>query len=192
MPRRYGISADAREVFNLLGAVTTAIDHYLQGQPAGMSLGAISKVRTAAHHQLLLLPPTLDFQDINVFSPYIYEACRTTALIYSFGVIFPVSNAYNLQQELVRRLRGSLESFEGESWEDGISGLRLWMLVLGGIAASDGPCRTWIVEQLRRFVRIWEICEWRSVKEVLRSFLWLESACDNGGRLLWSEVIAKC
>src|SRR5580700_8859274 len=75
VPRRYGISADAREVFNLLGAVTIAIDHYLQGQPAGMNLGAIAKVRTAAHHRLLSLSPVLDLQDVTIFSPYIYEAC---------------------------------------------------------------------------------------------------------------------
>jgi hypothetical protein len=62
------------------------------------------------------------------------------------------------------------------------------MLMLGGIAALDKAERPWFVSQLVRLVRILRI-DWDSVGEIMESFLWLESACGSGGRLLWSEVM---
>lgn len=44
----YGISADMMKMFGLEGAVTLEIDLYLRGEPAGLTLGAIAKVRTPA------------------------------------------------------------------------------------------------------------------------------------------------
>ena len=69
-----------------------------------------------------------------------------------------------------------------------MSGVLLWMLVLGGIAASDKPERPWFVSQLALIVRRLDITEWGSIEDTLESFLWLESACGQGGRELWDEA----
>jgi hypothetical protein len=177
------------KVFNIMGAATTAIDHYLRGEPAGLNLGAIAKIRTAAQHRILSLPPSFELQDASGLSPHTYEACRTCALIYGIAVIFPVSNVYNLVQNLASRLQESLMYLDVESCELSLSALYLWILVLGGIAASDGPERTFFVVHLESIVMKYQICEWSGVEEILQKFLWLESACGPGGRALWAEVM---
>jgi hypothetical protein len=64
----------------------------------------------------------------------------------------------------------------------------LWILILGGIAALDKVERPWFVSQLGTLVKILEI-DWDGIEEILESFLWLDSTCGSGGRLLWSEVM---
>jgi hypothetical protein len=140
---------------------------------------------------MLSLPLSVELQDLFVFSPHIYEACRTTALIYGIAVIFPVSNAYTLLQDLARRLKASLIYFKVEGCVVSLLCLYLWMLVLGGIAASDGPERPWFVMQLEIFAVNCKMYDWSAVEEVLKSFLWLESACGAGGRILWMEATKK-
>jgi hypothetical protein len=191
MLHKYGVGTDMVKVFNLVGAVTMAIDHYLRGEPAGLTLGVIAKTRTAAQHRILSLPLSSEWQDPFDFSSQMYETCRTTALIYGIAVIFPVSNAYSLLQDLTRRLKASLLYFNPESYEPEISRVHLWMLILGGIAASDGPERTWFVIQLEILAIKCHIYDWAAVEEILRSFLWLESACGVAGRILWIEAMKQ-
>jgi hypothetical protein len=191
MLQKYGIGTDMVKVFNLVGAVTMAIDHYLRGEPAGLTLGAIAKTRTAAQHRILSLPLSIELQDPSDFSSHMYEACRTTALIYGIAVIFPISNAYSLLQDLARRLKASLVFFNLESYKPEVSGVHLWMLILGGIAASDGPERVWFVTQLEIFAIKCHTYDWAAVEEILRSLLWLESACGVAGRILWIDAMKK-
>jgi hypothetical protein len=61
------------------------------------------------------------------------------------------------------------------------------MLVLGGIASLDKPERVWFVERLARLAAMLDV-DWCEVKEILGTFLWLESACGDGGKELWGEV----
>lgn len=179
------------KVLSIVGAVTMAIDYYLKGEPAGLTLGAIAKIRTAAQHRILSLPLSVELQDSFVFSPHIYEACRTTALIYGIAVIFPISNACNLLQDLTQRLRASLTYFIMDDCGSGLSDVYLWMLVLGGIAASDGPERPWFAMQLGNFAMTYRMRDWSAVQEILKPFLWLESACGAGGRNLWMETMVE-
>jgi hypothetical protein len=76
-------------------------------------------------------------------------------------------------------------------FEKTLLNLHLWMLMLGGIAETEKLGRTWYVEGLARYAGKWRNFEWSSVKEILTSYLWLESNCELGGRLLWAEVMAK-
>jgi hypothetical protein len=64
----------------------------------------------------------------------------------------------------------------------------LWILVLGGIAASDTEEREWFVKSIAMVVKILQIGTWEQVTEIMEGFLWLDSACDAGGRILWAEV----
>jgi hypothetical protein len=91
-------------------------------------------------------------------------------------------------QALVRRLTASLEVTDIESHSVHYSGLRLWMLVLGGIAALGKPERPWFVSNLA-LVSVKRLnLDWDGVEDILKTFLWLESACGPGGRQLWDEV----
>jgi hypothetical protein len=95
--------------------------------------------------------------------------------------------------ELVRRLKEAIESLEREIGDFAmeLSGVFLWMLVLGGIASSDKPERPWFVSQLALIVNKLHIMDWSGVDDILESFLWLESACGHGGRELWDEIMTS-
>ena len=103
----YGLSTEMIAVFEATGATTMAIDHYVQGQPAGLSLSVISRTRTAVQKRILSLPLATELQGPNF--PFVYEACRLTGLVYGIAVIFPIHNAYLVLQELVQKIKTALE-----------------------------------------------------------------------------------
>ena len=191
----YGITESMLEVLDSIGAFTLAVDYYLQGNPFGLKLGAVARTRTAVQQRLLLLP-TAEELGIPLSSsnpkpkPNIYECCRLTALIYSVAVVLPLPNSHSVLQELVRRLTVVMEILDFRIFGVGLEGVLLWMLVLGGIAALDTPQRDWFTSRLAWAVRKLDRDDWEGVEDILRSFLWLDSACGQGGRLLWREAMA--
>jgi hypothetical protein len=189
----YGITESMLQVLDSIGGFTLAVGHYLQGKPFGLKLGEIAGARTAVQQRLLLLQTA---EELNIPSssskpkPNIYECCRLTALIYSVGVVLPVPNSHSVLQELVRRLMKAIGVLDIRTFGVELGGVLLWMLVLGGIAALDTPERHWFASQLAWIVRRLDIDDWEGVEDILGSFLWLDNACGQGGRLLWSEAMA--
>jgi hypothetical protein len=182
------------QVLDSIGAFTLAVDYYLQGNPFGLKLGAVARTRTAVQQRLLLLPTAEELSIPSSSSkpkPNIYECCRLAALIYGVAVVFPVPNSHGLLQELARRLIIVLRVLDIRTFGVELGGVLLWMLVLGGIAALDTPERHWFASQLAWTVRRLDVDDWEVVEDILGSFLWLDSACSQGGRLLWSEVMCN-
>jgi hypothetical protein len=181
------------QVLDSIGGFSLAVDYYLQGKPFGLKLGAIARARTAVQQRLLLLQSA---EELGIPSsspkpkPNIYECCRLTALIYGVGVVFPVPNSGSVLQELVGRLMIAIGVLDIRTFGPELGGVLLWMLVLGGIAALGTPERHWFASQLAWIVRRLDIDDWEGVEDILGSFLWLDSACGQGGRLLWSESMA--
>jgi hypothetical protein len=64
-----------------------------------------------------------------------------------------------------------------------------WCLILGGIAATGSSERRWYVEEIRRLAGPYGLPEWDRIKRDLKTILWLDRACDFGGRLLWEEAL---
>ena len=191
--KEYGITESMLQVLNSISAFTLAVDYYLQGKPFGLKLGAIARARTAIQQRLLLLQTAEELSIPSSSSkpkPNIYECCRLTALIYGVGVVFPVPNSHSVLQELVRRLMIAIGVLDIRTFGAELGGVLLWMLVLGGIAALDTPERHWFASQLAWIVRRLVIDDWEGVEDILGSFLWLDSVCGQGGRLLWSESMA--
>jgi hypothetical protein len=108
-------------------------------------------------------------------------------------VVHPIPNPHNVLAELVWRLKVSILGLGREIGDFAmeLSGVLLWILVLGGVASSDKPERPWFVSQLALIVRKLRLTDWDGVEDILESFLWLESACGKGGRELWDEVISS-
>jgi Fungal specific transcription factor domain len=191
----YGITDTMLEVLECMEAITLAIDHYLQGKPGGLTLGQIVRTRTGIQKRLLLLPTAKELNiSINIVNKpscrsNLYECCHLTAMIFSIAVIFPIPSTYDVLQTLVRELIASLEVTDIESYSEDCSGVLLWMLVLGGIAALDKPERPWFVSNLVLSVERLKL-DWDGAEAILKTFLWLESACSPGGRQLWDEVMS--
>ena len=186
---RYGITDTILEVLLGMSSLTMAIDHYVKGRARALTVGTIHRTRTAIQQQLLSLPVGTVLSDVSA-STNLYECCRLTAVIYSLAVIYPIPNTYDVLQTLVRKLKVALLLSNAEN-ETVCSEILLWMFVLGGIGALDKPERGWFVACLVVLVsktRL-NLTNWKGVEAILEKFLWLESACDGGGRLLWSEVM---
>jgi hypothetical protein len=146
----YCMTETAMFVFDAIAALTIAMEHYLEGEPAGLSLGALSKMRTAVQYRLLSLLSSTELDGVPLLEPDIYEACRLTALIYSVAIVYPIPNSYKALQQLVQLLKVSIEICDVEQLEIAHPDLLLWMLVLGAIAAFEKPERLWYVTQLVR------------------------------------------
>jgi len=183
------------QVLDSMGAFALAIGHYLQGKPFSLSSGEINRARVAVQHRLVSLPPEeeLIIMPEDELQPSIYECVRLTALIFGVAVVHPIPNPHNVLVGLVRRLKITILGLGREIGDFAmeLSGVFLWMLVLGGVASSDKLERPWFVSQLALIVRKLRLMDWGGVEDILESFLWLESACGKGGRELWDEVISS-
>jgi hypothetical protein len=180
------------QVFDAIAALTLAFDHYLQGEPDSLTLGQLYKTRTAIGKRLMLLPNNKELNMIPDSSSNIYECCRLTALIFGVAVVFqePVLKSYDILQVYVTDLKSVIEDsdlYKSNAQNNSLSGVFLWILVLGGIAALDRPERRWFVSQLALLVERMKL-EWCGVQKILETFLWLDSACGAGARDLWAKV----
>lgn len=187
----HGLTPEVIELFDAISAVTMAIEHHLSGESRGLTLTAIARTRTTCQLRLLSLSTASEIFEMPEEAPYVYEAVRLTANIYAIGVIFPIPRSSAVLQTLVQKLAAAIEEAELERYGNLIPDLLLWILVLGGIAALHKPERSWYVDRLVTFSRVWDVVKWSDVKAVLVRFLWLDSACGASGRKLWSLVAER-
>ena len=173
----------------LVGAYTTALDYYHQGKPGGLSLAVITRIKWALQQQLLLLPPAQELNEIPLFKLSFYECCRLTLHIFGLAVVFiDTSDAYSHLQTLVTRLITWLERLYVYGYGTDSAHFLLWMLTLGGIAASGKPERPWFASRLAIVLQRLNIT-WDDAQEVLERYLWQENACGTEGRELWYEAV---
>lgn len=111
-------------------------------------------------------------------------------MIFGVAVVLPLPDNARVLQVHVTRLQAAIEDINLQTsrlQHAAISNVLLWILVIGGVAALDKPERPWFVSRLGMLIRAIKM-DWNDVKEVLKTFLWLDSACDFGGRQLWAQA----
>ena len=147
-------------------------------------------VRNAAQHRLLSLPSweELDVHDREDLERSTYECCWLTALLYSNSVIFPLPPHLGWGVSLVSKLQDFLERSKFDEWEDDMSALLVWSLVIGGVASSWTPSRKWFEQALKlRLIRC-RLTSKSVLRKVLGEFLWTDSACARGAESLWDAL----
>ncbi|XMA18427.1 hypothetical protein WAI453_011218 [Rhynchosporium graminicola] len=87
--------------------MTKAIQHYLDGEPKGLTLEVILRTRYDVQHRILSLPPITDLPVLEF--PFTYEACRLGGLIYSIAVLLPIPNSCLVLKELVQQVQTAIE-----------------------------------------------------------------------------------
>jgi hypothetical protein len=187
---KIGFTAELAEVFQAMKAYTSIVEKYEDGSTTEPDLCRICNQRNFVQHCLLSLLPAgkLD-QDFRKSHP-VYEICRLTGLIFGVGVIFPLPAQTAPLPTLVRLLQTELQesSLESDWWFLDAVKVLIWVLTLGGIAATGLPNRTWFVAALGRVSARSGLARWQDLKLVLDQMVWLDSACDFGGEQLWEEV----
>ena len=110
------------------------------------------------------------------------ELWRLAVLLFSSVVVYPLQNRAPMLYYMsdITRLLESGRHVDGD--------FRLWLLMLGGMAAENEPLQSWYVTQLKEIIGTQRRL-WSDIRAVLHGFLWLDSACGEGGLELWLRVL---
>jgi hypothetical protein len=116
------------------------------------------------------------------------EICRLAIMIFAYGVLFPVPDPRPMQR-LVHELGGTMTRSEVTAGEN--EEFLLWAAFIGGMGAAKIELRAVFVDIVTQYATRLGIENWDAVVSVLRKFLWLECACNAGGKALWQHHMNK-
>lgn len=152
----------------------------------------VADQRNLTQYTLLSIPPSTDLPTYysHPTEAATYEACRLAALVFAVGVIFPIPAPNTPLPKLAQQLQSVLQQSSSSAlWTSPNTRIPLiWILILGGIAASDTPERPFFVSALGETARRSGLTSWQDVKRVLEMMLWYDVACDEAGESLWLEA----
>jgi hypothetical protein len=186
----FGINDSAVTVFQAMIDLSVVIDHHCRGIRPIVDIVDLIDTRNAIQHSLMSLPTGDELEYGQVSSVCLYESIRHTAIIYSAAVTFPLPPSTGIFRTATTRLQNILDESKSDPCWQLCPDVILWILVLGGIASFGIKERGWFVQNLAAVSAALNLSEWEQVVEKLENYLWLGSACDTGGQLLWAEVLA--
>jgi hypothetical protein len=189
--RVFGTSNEAIKILQALADLTVIIECYSRGIAPVPELSTVIDKRNFVQHTLLSLPTAYEQEFAEISSVHLYEAVRYTALIYSVAVTFPLPPVTGIYDKFTARLKSVLEESKLDLCWNMYPKTLLWVLTLGGIASSVTAHRSWYVQTLATISAALNISRWDEVVEEMGQYLWLERACDVGGRKLWLDVIRE-
>ncbi|EAW13689.1 uncharacterized protein ACLA_044090 [Aspergillus clavatus NRRL 1] len=173
-------------VFDTLRRYIVLLQEYAQGHLKGLDMAYLLGSRNIIHHRALSLPATHDPPRRRVNEPF-----RLAVTAFSLLVVFPTPLMARPYPRLAESLRGELGSVE-ECYQDwiGMPEVLVWVLVLGGMAATGTPQRAWYAGKLRWLVAMLGIVSWEQMRRILKSVVWMENLCVDEGVALWQEIQA--
>jgi len=169
----FGINESTLRVIRSMVEVSMIIDGHTRGVRPITDMAAFVLRRNTSQHNMMSLASGEELGVGEVSSKCLYESIRHAVMIYSVAVTFPLPPLTGVFGKLATALKNIMETSKFDPCWQLCPKALLWILVLGGIAASNTENRAWYVQNV----------------EAVSGALWLESACDNGGRILWDEVI---
>ncbi|KAH7152730.1 hypothetical protein EDB81DRAFT_789567 [Dactylonectria macrodidyma] len=107
-------------------------------------------------------------------------------MIFSYGVIFPISDPWPLGQ-LTKKLY--FEILAETAFDEARAQLLLWASVIGGIASWGGEFQGGYTLLVAKHANTLGVQGWDEVVEILDKFLWLDTACSAGGQLVWGNAL---
>ncbi|KAH7419574.1 hypothetical protein BKA64DRAFT_651173 [Cadophora sp. MPI-SDFR-AT-0126] len=185
----FGINEQALGVIRTMVELSMVIDGHMRGARPITDMAAFVLRRNAVQHSLMSLPSGQELGVGEVSSICLYESIRHAVMIYSVAVTFPLPPLTGVFGKLATALKNVMETSKFDPCWQLCPKTLLWILVLGGIAASDTNERSWYVQNVEAVSGALKLSEWNDVVKNIEEYLWLESACDNGGRILWDEVV---
>lgn len=155
--------------------------------------------RNAVQHALLSLPAAAELAHLDETEThleanmYLYESLRLGSLLFSIALVFPVPVTDWMIRNVVWQLRSAILAFKytnnGKGWA-GKERMCLWLCVLGGVASKEVPEeRLLLIDMVRELSVVLGLKSWEEVIGVIDRYLWMNRACDEGGRQFWCEVV---
>lgn len=178
------LTEEYMETIGMSCVLLAALDQYLRETASAPSLPSLVRARSALQHKLTSLQP-VDML-LATFDDQTREICRTTLLIFSNMVFFPLPHVSGVNTRLVASLRLSIAA-TGDEFLVQHLGLVTWALMIGGIAAFPTENRTWFASTFRNNL-LWHTDDWNEVEAVLEAHLWWSYVCEDAGKMFWKEV----
>jgi hypothetical protein len=150
----------------------------------------ISDQRNFVQYQIMSLPAASELGEVFTQCHPAYEAFRISAVVFGVGVIFPLPPNTAPFAQLTHLLQLELEFHRHiwELWSPDALRIFIWVLILGGSAATGMPERRWFVCELGKVASKCSIFSWYDVKQALKQVIWLDCACDAVARQLWDDA----
>lgn len=184
-----GMTPQMAEVFHAIQCYINIIRNSLI---EGYDVSLLTDQRNLTQYMTLSLPPvgTIRHEFTDSTQVITYEACRVACGIFAVGVIFPIPAHCTPLGRLAHQLQALLQDHEASDlWTSPHTRIALlWILTLGGIAATEMPERPFFVSALRQTLRRSAITSWQGLKGVLEMMLWYDGACDESAEALFREA----
>jgi hypothetical protein len=179
--------------FSAVRGYNTLVKNYSQGFMSHLEMGYIIELRNLIQYRVMSLPAVGEILDPYLDLPPTYGALRLALMAYTMMVLFPSPLEMDPHPRIAKQLRYELEltGVSLDIWMPMVE-LLLWVLMLGGISASDTEHRPWYVDQIQWLAPLLGLTSWDQVKETMTSIVWIDSPCDVEGQALWQEVQQSC
>ena len=180
----------ALEALNMLSMVDLDLALSRQQRLSNRDYVLLIAARDACHHRILSLPCFDDLPETEQYRSYrtLYEVYRITAILYSNAVIFPISARYEWHENLLLQLREVLESPGFSHWLYDPSGIGVWALFVGGIAAYRTQHFEFFKGLLRTVLLAIGLRSYDDTLKILMRFVWSDSACELGAAMVWESL----
>jgi hypothetical protein len=179
------------DIFSALEGYLAVLERHHASFKDETYLCKLADQRNFIQHCLLSLPPRMGNNEPLTGVHLFYEAFRLSALIFSFGVVFPMSYDAAPFSTLAILLKTEIQYLDMNSQQSlpCTRNMLAWVLIIGAIgAAAKGSVRAWFVARLKNLALGNGISAWSEIKSILEKVLWLNSACDSAGQQVWAEV----
>jgi len=155
----------------------------LPGRDPKASMLGHSADKDALHHAILSVPSQPELNE----KGSLYEPVRLVALAFEVGILFPLPLSFGALTRVVRWMKAAFMEI-GDLKQIEMTEALIWILFVGGVAALGIPERDWFVEKLAVAVERNGMTRWTELKLLLRSFIWMDEAMDEGAMNLWDDI----
>jgi hypothetical protein len=183
-----GLTEEALTIMLEMVNMTSLMEAYSQNKLINPHNEVLASRSNGIQHRLLSLPSGPELEESSGMPHTLYECCRLGALMYAIAALFILPPSTGCPQRLVLKLKSALEDVRFKDLYSSGSKFYIWVFTLAGIGAERMPDRSWFVGRLQVLMTLEGITCWSELKDVVTSFLWMSSVCDEGGKNLWDDV----
>lgn len=169
-----------------LAAYVASVEAYLNNVTSAPTVGILAEQREFVQHSMLRLSDV--FEHSQPHSPLL-KLCHRAGLVFSFTCVFPSPAAPF--DALAKQIKACFQTADLGETRAEFPTLIVWVLFMGGIAASGTEHRLWYTVALDRCIRRIDIETWDMLRTLLMKHLWLPRTNDVDGIKLWNEIMAS-
>lgn len=185
-----GLPHSAASVFAEIACLDRIMSTFQGHTPTDAELVTLLDARCATLHRLFSLPAWDELTSEGQEKPHraIYEVCRITAIIYCNAIILPIPLHNGWNDRCTAMLAELLTTADVEKRSADVSGLHVWALLIGGVAAQGTAQRPLFEVALKQWYAT-HPQSWSAIIAGLKEFVWSDHACKVAGAALLHRAL---